>query len=164
MKGSKELIKPESTRALSPFEELEKMERWFEDIWRRPFSLVGSPLWAGGRISQREEQVSPSVDIYDAGKELAVTVDLPGVRKEDLQVNLEGRFLTISGEKKKEEEVEKDNYYRYERSHGTFTRRFELPEGLESDKAKAHYENGVLRIEIPKSKEAVDKAKHIPIE
>lgn len=162
MKGTKELIKAEKPRMLSPFDELERMERWFENMWSRPFSLL-TPLWHGASIAEREE-ISPSVDIFEEGNDLVVKADLPGVRKEGLDVNIAENYLTISGEKKKEEKVERENYYRFERSYGSFTRRFELPEGLDTDKAKAHFENGVLEVRIPKSEEAVKKAKKISID
>lgn len=160
MKGTKELIKTEKSKMLSPIDE---MEKWFEQLWMRPFSLFSSPLWSGTRLSELEE-LSPSVDIYEEGKELVMKADLPGASKDDVQVNITDNYLTITGEKKKEEKVEREHFYRYERSRGTFCRRFELPEELDTDKVKAHFENGVLEIRIPKSEEAVKKSKKITIE
>jgi HSP20 family protein len=160
MKGTKELVKAESPRLLAPFEEI---ERWFENAWLRPSSLFGPTFWPTGRLAEMKE-VAPSCDMYEEGNELVVKADLPGVKKEDIKVDVSGNMITISGEKKKEEKSEQEGYYRFERSYGSFYRRFDLPEGLDTDKVKAHYEDGVLEVRIPKTEEAVKKAKHIPIE
>jgi HSP20 family protein len=108
--------------------------------------------------------ISPSVDIYDEGDELVFKADMPGVNKEDLKVDVAGDYLTISGEKKKEEKIERNNYYRFERSHGSFSRRFELPAGVDTDKIKAHFEGGVLEVRIPKTEEAAKKSKKISVD
>jgi HSP20 family protein len=160
MKGAKELVKSEPTRLLTPFED---MERWFEEMWRRPFSAFRAPFWTGARPTELEE-FSPSVDMYETEHEFIVKCDLPGVKKGDLKLDVAHDYLTISGEKRKEEKVEKINYYRYESTYGKFSRSFELPDGLNVDKAKAHFENGVLEVKIPKSPEAEKMSKPIAIE
>ena len=160
MKGTRELVKSEPSRVLTPIED---MERWFDEIWRRPFSAFRAPFLAGARTTELEE-FSPSVDMYETDRELVVKCDLPGVKKGDLKLDVAHDYLTISGEKRQEEKVEKTNYYRYESTYGEFSRRFELPEGLDIDKAKAHFEDGVLEIKIPKSPEAERMSKPIPIE
>ncbi len=109
------------------------------------------------------ETVSPSVDIYDRGNELVLKADLPGMKKEDLDIHLADNVLTISGETKKEEKVEKENYFRYERSHGSFFRRFELPYDIDSEHIKAHLEDGVLEIKLPRTAEAKGKTRKISI-
>lgn len=159
MKGTKELVKAEKPRMLSP---LDEMESWLEEAWHRPLSLIRAPFWGKGLAELHE--VSPSVDIYEDKSELVLKADLPGVKKEDIKVDISDDFLTITGEKRKEEKVEREHYYRFERTHGAFCRRFELPEGTETDKVKAHFEDGVLEIRIPKSEEAVKKSKRISIE
>ncbi len=161
MKGTKELIKSEPARLLNPIED---MERWFEEMWRRPFSAFRTPYWAGTIAFELEREFYPSVDMYETDHELVVKCDLPGVKKNDIKLDVAHDLLTISGEKSKEEKVEKTNYYRYESSYGKFSRSFELPEGLNIDKAKAHFENGVLEIKIPKAPEAERMSKPISIE
>jgi HSP20 family protein len=89
---------------------------------------------------------------------------VPGVKKEDLDLNVHENYLTILGHKRKEEKVEREDYYRFERSYGSFTRRFELPEGMDTEKIKAHFENGVLEVRIPRSEETAKKSKKITIE
>ncbi len=159
MKGTKELVRAEKPRFLTPFEE---MEKWFEESWMRPFSMMRSPLWAGLRPAEFEE-FSPAVDVYEEGKDIVVKADLPGMRKDDLMIDVADNVLTLSGEKRQEEKVEKKDYYRYESSYGKFSRSFELPGGIDMEKAKAHLENGVLEIRIPKSAEAVRKSRKISI-
>jgi HSP20 family protein len=160
MTSTKELVKTErKERMLSPFDEF---ERWFEDMWTRPSSLFGS-LWPETRLTEMKE-LSPSVDIYEEGSELVLKADMPGVPKEEVKVEVSDNMLTISGEKKKEEKIEKENFFRYERSHGSFCRSFELPEGTDTEKMKAHFENGVLEVRIPKAEEMKTKKKTISIE
>jgi HSP20 family protein len=72
-------------------------------------------------------------------------------------------MLTITGEKKKEEKVEREDYYRYERSHGSFCRRFEIPHGIDVGKIKAHFEDGLLEVRLPKTEEAKIKSKKISL-
>lgn len=159
MKGMKELVKSEPSRLLTPIED---MERLFDEMWRRPFSALRAPFWAGARTAA-VEGFSPSVDVYETDHELIVKCDLPGVKKENVSLDIAHNFLTISGERSKEEKVEKANYYRYESSYGRFSRSFELPTGLDIEKAKAHFEDGVLEIKIPKSAEAEKMSKKILI-
>jgi len=97
------------------------------------------------------------------GNELVLRADLPGVRKEDITIDIADTMLTISGEKKIEEKIEKDSCISFERSYGCFCRRFELPEGTDTDKVKAHLENGVLEVRIPKSENIESKTKKISI-
>ncbi len=160
MKGTKELVKTERPRGwLSPINE---MERWFEEAWTRPFSLFRSPFYTG-RTAELEE-ISPSIDMYTEGNEVVVKADLPGVSKKDIKIDVEGNMLTISGERKHEEKVEREHYYSFERSYGRFFRTFDLPSDLDTNKVKAHYEDGVLEVRIPKSAEAVKKSKTISID
>lgn len=151
-RGSKELMKAERPRFLSPIDE---MERWFEEAWRRPLSLL-HPRWHGVGLDEFET-VTPSVDIYEEGNELVMRADLPGLEKKDVDISVTNNYLTISGERKKEEKVEKGSYFFYERTHGSFYRRFELPYGIDVDKIKAHMENGVLEVRLPKTVEAEGK-------
>jgi HSP20 family protein len=137
--------------ALEPFRE---MERFFEDFARRPLwpRLIG------------EEFAAPAVDLYEKGNEVVLKAELPGMKKDDIEVDISDHMITISGEKKKEEKVETKDYYRLERSSGHFTRTFTLPENVEADKSKASFKDGVLEVHIPKSAEAQKKQKKLPIE
>jgi HSP20 family protein len=104
----------------------------------------------------------PAVDISENGDNLFVDVEIPGMKKEDINISLENNVLSLQGEKKQEKEVKEENYHRWERNYGSFARSFELPVQVQSDKIKASYRNGVLHIELPKAEEV--KPREIPIE
>ena len=159
MTSTRELVRSERSRMITPFDEI---ERWFEDMWSRPSSLLASSLWPAGRLTELGA-FSPSVDMFIDGNELVLKADLPGVRKEDIEIDIADTMLTISGEKKIEEKIETDSCFSLERSYGSFSRRFELPEGTDTDKVKAHLENGVLEVRIPKTENGESKAKKITI-
>ncbi len=108
--------------------------------------------------------MSPSVDIFEEKNDVVVKAELPGIKKEDLDVTLTDDTISIAGEKKKEEKVEKKDYYRWECSYGAFARTFTLPAEVQTDKAKTQFKDGVLVIRIPKTKEAVKKEKKLKIE
>ena len=156
----KEVVKHEPGRALSPFDE---MERWFDDVFRRPFFNLGASRWPGLQRLEKEE-LSPAVDIFKEGNDIVVKAEVPGMSKENINVSLTDDDITISGEKKKEEKVEEKDYYRYESSHGSFRRTFSLPEGVETDKVKAKFKDGVLEVRLPISEEAKKKEKKVAIE
>ncbi|HEX2928460.1 MAG TPA: Hsp20/alpha crystallin family protein, partial [Candidatus Binatia bacterium] len=90
--------------------------------------------------------------------------ELPGMDKENIEVNLGDHTLTIKGEKKKEEEIKQENYYRSERSYGTFLRTVELPKEVRADKIKASFKNGILEVRMPKTEEAKAKEVKVKIE
>lgn len=146
------------SRWLSPFE---RMEELFEDFFRRPFGRPWFPSFP--RIFE-EMKPSPSVDIFEEGDDVVVKSELPGMTKDDIEVNITENSITISGEKKSEEKVERKNYYRLERSYGSFCRSFELPTEIQPDKATASFKNGVLEVRLPKSEEAKKKARKITIQ
>lgn len=156
----KELTKIEPSRAISPFE---TMERWFEEAFRRPFSLLG-PSWLPRLRATEVEEAIPSVDIFEEADNVVVKAELPGIKKEDIDVSMTDNVISISGEKKREEKVERKNYYREERSYGSFTRSFRLPAEVQTDKAKAGFKEGVLEIRIPKTEEAKKREKKVSID
>ena len=164
-KEKKELAKVEPVKAVSPFKEMEKrfeeMEKRFEDFFRRPFSML--PSWMPKMKMPGLEEVSPSIDIFTEGDDVVVKGELPGMTKEDIDVSLTEDTITISGEKKKEEKIEKKNYYSLERSYGSFKRIFSLPSEVQTEKASAKFKDGVLEIRIPKTEEAKKKEKKILI-
>jgi HSP20 family protein len=94
---------------------------------------------------------NPAVDVYENDEAIIVKAELPGVDKNQITVDVEGRVLTIKGERKYENEVKEDNYYRRERSYGSFHRAFTLPDDVDPDAIKADYKDGVLKIQVPKS-------------
>ena len=158
-KESKEMAKVEPSGFLSPFGEMEKR---FEDFFRRPFSLM--PSWLPRMNMPEMEEIAPTVDIFEKDNNVVVKAEIPGMKKEDIEVNLTDDTITISGEKKKEDTVEKKNYYRVERSYGSFCRSFRLPKEVRADKAKAKFKDGILEIKIPETEEAKKRKKKLNIE
>ena len=148
----RELTISEPHRFLTPFED---MERWFEEAFRRP--ILGPSWMPRIKFPEMMGEVSLSVDIFEDGNDIVVKAEVPGMKKEDIEVNLTQDTVTISGQKKEEEKVEKKDFYRLERSFGTFTRKLRLPEGAQTDKVKASFKNGVLEVRIPKSPTATAK-------
>lgn len=146
------LVQREEMQPVSPFAE---MDRYFDTLFRNPFSMLSHPLMSQGMPKTME--MSPSVDIFEDGNEVVVKAEIPGVKKDDLDVTITENSLTISGEKKQEEKVEKKNYHRVERSYGSFCRSFRLPENVNGAKAKASFKDGLLEVRMPRTKEAKQK-------
>jgi HSP20 family protein len=92
----------------------------------------------------------PAMDLVETGDHYVLRADLPGLSEEDVNVQLEGNTLTISGERKPEHEAQQEGYYRLERGFGGFSRSLTLPEGVDPDGVRAHFDRGVLEIRIPK--------------
>jgi len=110
------------------------------------------------------EITTPTVDLYEEKDDIVVKAELPGMEKDNIEVNLSDDRLTIRGEKKKEEEIKKENYYRSERSYGSFIRTLELPTEVQADKVKANFKNGVLEIRLPKTEESKKKETKVKID
>jgi HSP20 family protein len=99
----------------------------------------------------------PVVDIYENEDTVVVKAELPGVDKKDIKVDLKDGVLTLSGERSHEKEVKEENYYRKERTFGSFHRSFSVPAEIDPDKIKAELKDGVLKVEIPKPEEKKPK-------
>jgi HSP20 family protein len=105
-----------------------------------------------GQESTRPWQ--PLVDIVETAQAYEVRAELPGVQKDNVQLAVENNVLTLSGERKFEKDVNKENYHRIERLYGTFTRSFSLPNRVDAERVEARFENGLLTVVIPKAAEA----------
>jgi HSP20 family protein len=105
---------------------------------------------------------SPAIEVKQQEGKLAVTAELPGLKKEDVKVNVTDGALTIEGERKQEKEEKREGYYHSERSYGKFLRSIPLPEGAKIDAAAAQFKDGVLEVTIPVP-EAKEAARQIPI-
>lgn len=106
---------------------------------------------------------NPSMDVADSGKEITVTIELPGMNEKDIDVSVTQNSLTVRGEKRDETEEKGSSYHRMERVYGSFTRTIPLPVEVEVDGARANYKKGVLSITIPKTEKALKEAKKIPV-
>lgn len=130
-----------------PFRELislrQAMDRLFEESLFRPsraLVLVG-------------DGIQPPIDMYQTANEVVVKTSVPGVKPEDVKVTITDDTLTIKGETKATEEVKRENYLYREHHYGSFTRSIALPHGLQSEKAEATAENGILTLTIPKGED-----------
>ncbi len=144
-------------RAWNPFDEMERlMESFFPRGWLRP-ARWGLPEWsalAGGRI--------PPVDIIDRDAEVVVRAELPGVRKEDVEVSVADNTVTIRGRVQREEKHEEGEYFRAETARGEFTRTVMLPAEVDAEGAKATFRDGILELTLPKVARA--RRRTIPVE
>ena len=118
--------------------------------WEHPFLGMSLFPMAGKDFLQNKDIWSPAVDISQDDNNIHVKADLPGLKKEEIQLALDRDILTIRGEKKSEKEEEKKNFYRVERYCGTFERRIALPQTVNETKIKAEYKDGVLSVVLPK--------------
>lgn len=142
--------------AMGVFDEMDRM-------FNRYLGGFGMPSWAPRiRWSSDLEMPYPDIDVFEDGGDLVVKAEIPGVGKDDLKVDIAQDMITISGEKKKEEKLEKKDYMKMERSYGAFTRTVSLPAEVKSSAVKAKFKDGVLEIRAPR-KEGTRKV-HIEIE
>ncbi|MCD6132850.1 MAG: Hsp20/alpha crystallin family protein [Deltaproteobacteria bacterium] len=139
-----------------PFEELSTLQDRINRLFE---GLMPDFVKSGERATSKW---LPAVDIYEDKDSIYLDVEVPGMKKEDIKVKVEDKTLTVSGERKLEREEKKEGYYRVERNYGSFSRSFYLPDNVDSTKIKAKYENGVLKLSIPKKEEA--KSKEIPVD
>jgi HSP20 family protein len=122
-----------------------ELDRMFEDTgwpaFRWPL-LRAKPLFEGAPFT-------PAVDVFEKDNRLFTRVDLPGMKKEDVKVEVTDGQLTISGERKSETEEKKEDFYRCERAYGSFYRAVPLPEGVKLEDVKATFTDGVLEVSVP---------------
>lgn len=127
--------------------------REIDDIYDRFFEpefLPSSYLFGKGKWD-------PTLDISEGSKDITVKAEIPGVEANDFDISIDGRRLTIRGEKKHEQKEKEETYYRVERSYGYFNRTIDLPAEVDPDKVDASYKRGVLKIKLRKAKEYESK-------
>jgi HSP20 family protein len=110
----------------------------------------------GGKDGERRRW-APAVDLLEREHSLVLRADLPGLKEDDVQIEVRDNVLTISGERQAESEDSEQGYYRIERAFGSFSRSLTLPDGVDADKIEAHFEDGVLEVKIPKPEERKPK-------
>ena len=133
----------------------------------RLISLFNRPLPLLEELPKAEElrlaTWTPRVDIVEDDKEYLINVELPGVKKDEIKVSVKDRVLSISGERKSEKEEKGKKYHRTERTYGAFVRSFTLPEAASGEKLKANFEDGILKVQIPKEERAKTKAIEVKV-
>jgi HSP20 family protein len=132
-----------------------------------PTSLrsVFETLWGNDLIDDNlsKKAKMPAVNVKDNEKNYEIEVAAPGMKKEDFDLSVENRILTITGEIKEEKEVKDDAYTRREFASTSFTRSFSLPENADENNIQAHYEDGILRVTVPKVQEKKPQKKVISL-
>jgi HSP20 family protein len=105
----------------------------------------------------------PAVDVAETDKAYEITAELPGLEEKNIEVKLANGVLSIKGEKQEEKEEKEKDYYRRERSFGSFERSFQVPDDVEENEIEASFKNGVLSVTLPKSAAAQKQAKKIEV-
>lgn len=137
-----------------PFRELRSLQDDMNRLFLSNFSRGSEEGFMSGAWS-------PSVDIFENKENLVIEADLSGMKRDDVDVSIENNILTLRGERKFEKKDDGDNYHRVERSYGSFSRSFTLPQTVTSEGAAADFSNGVLRVTLKKREET--KARKIEI-
>ncbi len=136
-----------------PFRELEALRREMEKVFDNFLAergLEGEFVW------------TPPIEVKETDDRYVIRMDIPGVEKENVKIEISDNTLIVSGERKEEKEEKEANYYRREIAYGSFYRAIQLPSDINPEEIKARYENGVLTITVPKSEKA--KKREIKIE
>ena len=130
------------TRRWEPFRELaalqNEMSRWTSPLTGTTPENGSSSTWL------------PAVDVWETDDELVLSFDLPGIREDEIAVELDDNILTVSGKRERTSEHSNDRFYRFERRFGAFSRSVTLPQGVQEDAIRANYANGVLEVRVPK--------------
>ena len=141
------LIKFEPLRELETLHD--RIQRYFDDFPNLGFNMSDS--------------FSPKIDVSEDKNNIIVTAEIPGVKKDNIKITLQDNILTVEGEKKKEKEEKDKNFYRSERSYGSFKRSFTLPVEVDSEKVEAKFEDGMLHITLKKLEQKVKTEKVIEL-
>ncbi len=135
-------------RSVRPFDD--EIDRYFDDFWNGEDSFIS--------------KFTPNVDIEELDDNFEFHVELPGLKKKDVKINVKENVLTISGEKKNKKEDKSDSYHRVESAYGKFQRSFRLPQNVKQSDIKAEFKNGILDIIVPKAEEAKPKEIEIKVD
>jgi HSP20 family protein len=141
----------------------EQMDRIFEDFG---FGRTFGPSFSRdfGKLANLEGSLwSPQVEVLERGNQLIVRADLPGLTKDDVDVDITDDSIVIRGERRQETEENEEGYYRSERNYGSFYREIPLPEGVNANEAKANFRNGLLEITMPASERQARGRRRIEI-
>ena len=139
-------IMPAAGTEWDPFRLMREMMRW------DPFREM-APIFA----EERGGALAPAFEVKETKDAFVFKADLPGVKEKDLDVQLTGNRLTLTGKREEEQEEKTDTYFVYERSYGSFTRSFTLPEGVDAEHIRAEMKDGVLNLVLPKRPESMPK-------
>lgn len=149
------IVKYHPKRTWAPLTNLMDIHRDMDEMFDAFFSPFGTP---------KAREVTgwyPSMDVFEDEENFTLTAELPGLCEKDIHITMESNTLSIEGERKEEKETKSGQFHKLERKFGSFCRSFQLPTNIKEDKISAHYEDGILKVDIPKLKKS--KPKHIEI-
>src|SRR5512133_1236630 len=139
----------EPSRLIDPFDVMNELMRW------DPFRELGV-------VSNRSVAFVPTFEVKETKDGYVFKADLPGIKEKDLDISLTGTRLTVSGRREEEKKQEEERYFAYERSYGSFSRSFTLPEGVDAEHVQAELKDGVLTLSLAKKPEV--KARKIEVQ
>lgn len=145
---------------------MEDMDRFLEDFTGGRAGLAASPSVAAGLgAGQRGAmaQWAPQVEVFRRGDDMVVRADVPGIRPDDIDIEVDNDVLTISGERRQEAQEDREGFFHSERSYGNFMRSIPLPEGVQPDQVQATCRDGVLEVTVPLPKEQQQSRRRIPV-
>jgi len=152
----------------SPFEFVDRMAQEMDRTFDRMFRDVGMPhrtwLTRPFRSRDREELWAPRIEAFQKGDRFIIRADLPGLKKDDVQVEITDEAITIRGERHMEHEEEREGYYHSERQYGQFYRSVPIPDGVITESAQASFKNGVLEISMPAPPAEATRGRRLEIE
>jgi HSP20 family protein len=154
---ARELTRMDPSR-FDPFDDLRNMRRVLDRFMGGTFPLVAREDVEFGGL----EEPLP-VDVFERGNEVIVKAALPGVDPKDVDIRVTDGILHIRAETKDEQDVQTENYHRHEYRYGRFARSFRLPPNLDTTKAEAKYDNGMLRLSFPKTEESRERSMRIEV-
>ena len=143
------IVRWEPLRELSSLQN--EMNRLFNTVFDTPAPNGGARRWV------------PAMDLVETAEDFVLRADLPGMKQEDVKIEVEDNTLTISGERKAEHEAREEGFYRLERAFGTFSRSLTLPKGVNTEAVSASFANGVLEVHIPKPEDVKPRRIEIAI-
>ncbi len=145
----------------SPFREMEDLQNRFSSIFGRS---LGARRQDGDATGATIADWTPLVDISEDEKEFVIKAELPELRREDVSVKVEDGILTLSGERKLEQEEKGKKFHRVERVYGSFSRSFQLPEDTNPEKVSAEFKDGILQVHLVKNEKAQKKTIQVKVE
>lgn len=157
---------PATAGGWAPFDTLRREIDTLFDSFRlgAPWRTTRSPFESALSLSREDGWLlSPAVDAAEKEASYEITAELPGLDEKDIEVKLSNGMLTIRGEKREQKEEKQKDYLVSERRYGSFTRSFQVPDGVDADRIAAHFSKGVLTVSLPKSAEARKNEKKIEV-
>ena len=140
-----------------PFNDFSNFQERLNEFFTQPSGFLPGPLSLFRGAEPAGTSFIPPVNVYEDEHNIVVTAELPGIEEKDLNIMVENNVLTITGERKMESEVKKENFQRVERRYGRFTRSFTLPPTVDPENVNAEFNNGVLKLTLMKREEAKPK-------